>query len=186
MQRIFELANSKTMPLVNFGPDGLVESLENLKNKHNITTTVEDKAYLGHMMRDISDIADVIVRDYVGNKLSKYGIESVGCYCVKGNEWVMEVEINEDRCALNGLYWWETFVENEKCKKYVSSLDEAPTYFDVVGYIAMAMIVEGLIDENLESQAQKILSDTVSKNIDFEKYYMTSNEKWRNNDKLVD
>lgn len=169
MKRIFELANAKTMPIVDFGPDGLVEPIGAIKEAYGIGNTFKNEPYIGYMLRDASDIADGIIRNAVGSKLEKYGIEEVGCYCIKGNEWIMDIKINEDRCALNGLYYWDLFVNEQKCKKYVESIDA--TEFDVVKYVAMAMILEGLISEELESSIQDAVGEAICMNVRIDEYY---------------
>ena len=178
MKRIFELANAKTMPIVDFGPDGLVEPIGVIKEAYGIGNTFKNEPYIGYMLRDASDIADGIIRNAVGSKLEKYGIEEVGCYCIKGNEWIMELKINEDRCALNGLYWWETFLEDERCKKYVENSVFDDDIFDVVKFTAMAMIVEGIINEDLESPVADTIDEAIITNVRLDEYYKTANNKF--------
>ena len=120
MKRIFELANAKTMPIVDFGPDGVMVPIKEMKSWYNIDDVEEDEddTYIGYMQRDVADVADDILRRCIGDELSKYGIESIGCYCVKDNEWMMDIQINEEAWAHKGQYW-KSFIEDERCKKYL-------------------------------------------------------------------
>lgn len=171
MKRIFELVNAKTMPIVDLGPDGVIVTINEMKSWHDIDTSKEDVdvTYIGYMQRDVADMADDILHREIGDELSKYGIESIGCYCVKDNEWMMDIQINEEAWARKGQYW-KSFIEDERCQKYLERFNDNAE-FDVVKYVAMAMIVEGIITEDLESSIHDDIAETVLMNIRFTEYY---------------
>lgn len=169
MRSVYYCVNSKTMPIVDFGPDGLIDSLEDIKNAYSIKTNIDDKQYVNYMLVDVAEIADTVIRERIGSKLEKYGIYEVGCYCVKGNYWIMQVKIDDEGFIINGVCEWNKLIGEQKLSKYVETIENVKC-FDMVSYVAMAMIKEGIISEDLISSIQDEISEAVEMNVRIDEY----------------